>query len=197
MNFTVIDFETANSKRASACALGIVKVVEGKIVEKSSWLIRPDDMRFDGMNIAIHGIRPEQVMYEPEFNELYQEIFKEKLEGQLVIAHNASFDMSVLRKSLDLYNLSYPSFDYLCSVKVAQKTWPDLFNHKLDTISTFLNFKFKHHDALDDCLACANVMIKACEEKGVDSPLKLANVLNMQTGRVYSGGYKACSINKK
>ncbi|MCK8058570.1 MULTISPECIES: exonuclease domain-containing protein [unclassified Fusibacter] len=197
MNFTVIDFETANSKRASACALGIVKVVDGVVVEKDAWLIRPDDMRFDGMNIAIHGIRPEQVIDEPEFDELYQLVFKEKLENQLVIAHNASFDMSVLRKSLDLYGIDYPSFDYLCSVKVAQKTWPDLINHKLDSMSRFLNFKFKHHDALDDCLACANVIIKACEENQVDSPLKLADKLKMQKGRVFKGGYRACSVNKR
>ncbi len=90
MNFTVIDFETANSKRASACALGIVKVENGVITEKNAWLIRPDDMRFDGMNIGIHGIRPEHVKNEPEFDELYKNIFEHKLKDQLVVAHNAS-----------------------------------------------------------------------------------------------------------
>lgn len=197
MNFTVIDFETANSKRASACALGIVKVVDGKIVEQESWLIRPDDMKFDGMNIGIHGIYPEDVINEPEFDRLYETIFADKLKDQLVIAHNASFDMSVLRKSLDLYGLDYPHFDYMCTVKVAQKTWLDLPNYKLDTLSNFLNFKFKHHDALDDCLACANVLINACKANGVKSPLDLADHLNMQSGKLYPGGYKPCSVNKK
>lgn len=197
MNFTVIDFETANSKRASACALGIVRVENGVIIEQDAWLIKPDDMRFDGMNIAIHGIRPEQVVNEPEFNELFNKIFKEKLENQLVVAHNASFDMSVLRKSLELYGIEFPTFDYLCTVKVAQKTWVDLHNHKLDTMSRFLNFDFKHHDALDDCLACANVLIKACEKENVTSPLALADKLKLQVGKVYKGGYKACSISRK
>lgn len=197
MNFTVIDFETANSKRASACSLGIVKVVDGKIVEQDAWLIKPKDMKFDGMNIGIHGIYPEDVINEPEFDEMYENIFEDKLAGQLVIAHNASFDMSVLRKSLDLYNMPYPTFDYLCTVKVAQKTWLDLPNHKLDTLSNFLDFKFKHHDALDDCLACANVLINACKVNGVDSPVQLSDMLNMQAGKMYPGGYKACSVNKK
>lgn len=196
MNFTVIDFETANSKRASACALGIVKVVNGVITEKESWLIKPEDMKFDGMNIGIHGIRPEHVADEPEFNNLYQKIFEKKLQDQLVVAHNASFDMSVLRKSLDLYDIDYPKFNYLCTVKIAQKTWPDMDNHKLNTMSDYLSFQFKHHDALDDCLACANVLIEACKKENVTSPEKLAAKLKIQTGRLYPGGYKPCSTRK-
>ncbi len=148
------------------------------------------------MNIAIHGIRPEDVENEPEFDELYKAIFSKKLENQLVVAHNASFDMSVLRKSLELYGMEYPNFDYLCTVKVAQKVWPELYNHKLDTMSEFLDFKFRHHDALDDCLACANVLIRACEAEHVDSPLKLADKKRIQVGKMYAGGYKACSIRR-
>lgn len=197
MNFTVIDFETANSKRASACALGIVKVVNGIITEKESWLIKPNDMKFDGMNIGIHGIRPEHVVDEPEFNVLYQHVFKEKLKDQLIIAHNASFDMSVLRKSLDLYGIDYPSFQYLCTVKLAQKTWPDLMNHKLNYLSDFLDFSFKHHDALDDCLACANVLIEACKKENVNTPIALADKLAVQVGNVYPGGYKPCSVRRR
>lgn len=196
MNFTVIDFETANSKRPSACALGIVRVEDGVITLRKAWLIKPDDMRFDGMNIGIHGIRPEDVRYEPEFDVLYQEVFKDLLEGQLVIAHNASFDMSVLRKSLELYKLPFPTFDYLCTVKVAQKTWPELDHHTLDSLSRFLDFKFRHHDALDDCLACANVLIEACKQHEVMTPGALAEKLKIKIGRVYPGGYKACSVSK-
>lgn len=196
MNFTVIDFETANSKRASACALGIVRVENGQVVDKEAWLIRPDDMRFDGMNIGIHGIRPEHVVNAEEFDVLYKDIFADKLKDQLVVAHNASFDMSVLRKSLELYGLDFPCFDYLCTVKLAQKTWPELDNHKLNTLSDFLEFKFKHHDALDDCLACANVMIKACEVAGVNNPIALASMKKVKVGRVFPGGYKACSVGR-
>ncbi len=197
MNFTVIDFETANSARASACALGIVKVVDGEIVEKAAWLIKPHNMKFDGMNIGIHGIRPEHVIDEPEFNHLYDTVFRDKLKGELVVAHNASFDMSVLRKSLEHYNMSFPTVDYLCTVKVAQKTWPDLMNHKLDSMSRFLDFKFKHHDALDDCLACANVLIEACKKEGVRSPLDLAKKHKIKIGKVFPGGYKPCSASRK
>lgn len=197
MNFTVIDFETANSKRASACALGIVKVRGGKIVEKNSWLIKPKDNKFNGMNIAIHGIRPEDVENEPEFDVLYNEIFKEKLQGELIVAHNASFDISVLRNTLDLYNIPYPEFNYLCTVKIAQKTWPNLTNHKLDTLSNYFDFKFKHHDALDDCLACANVLLKSMDKVSVEDEYVLVDQLKLQMGRLHIKGYTPCSINRR
>ncbi|MBS4539361.1 3'-5' exoribonuclease [Clostridium sp. D2Q-11] len=197
MNFTVIDFETANSKRASACSIGIVKVVDGEIVEKKSWLIKPKELEFHSMNIAIHGIRPNDVKEQPEFNELYEKKFRDYFQDELIIAHNASFDMSVLRKTLDLYNIEYPSFNYLCTVKVAQKTWPDLYNHKLDTLSNFLKFKFKHHDALDDCLACANVLINACKKEKANSPLELVDRLGIKVGSVFPKGYSPCSVNRK
>jgi DNA polymerase-3 subunit epsilon len=193
MNFTVIDFETANSKRASACALGIVKVVDGKIVDKKSWLIKPHDMKFNGMNIAIHGIRPDDVRDCQEFDYLYESEFKKYLENELVVAHNASFDMSVLRKTLDHYNIEYPEFDYLCTVKLSKRVWPELMNHKLNTVSEFLGFDFKHHDALDDCLAAANIMVKACEKESEECPVKLSEKFKIRKGNLYPGGYNSCS----
>ena len=104
MNFIAIDFETANEKRASACSLGITVVKNNKIIEEKYWLIKPKPFRFESRNIIIHGIREEDVINEKEFDELWPEI-KPYLENNLVIAHNASFDFSVLRNTLDLYNL--------------------------------------------------------------------------------------------
>lgn len=196
MKFTVIDFETANSKRSSACALGIVVIENGKVVEENAWLIRPSDMYFAGMNIAIHGIRPEDVEAEPEFDELYHGVFKKYLENQLVFAHNASFDMSVLRACLNEYDISFPNIEYLCTVKLAQKLWAELINHKLNTVSDHLGFKFKHHDAFDDARACANIVLKGCDEMGLEDPYSLAKRLNVTVGQIYPNGYKPCSSRK-
>lgn len=197
MKFTVIDFETANSKRSSACALGIVVVENGIVIEENAWLIKPSDMHFEGMNIAIHGIRPEQVIHKPEFDILYNNIFKKYLENQLVLAHNASFDMSVLRACLNEYNIPFPNLEYICTVKLSQKLWPDLFNFKLNTVSDYLNFDFKHHDAFDDARACANIALNGCKELNLSNPLELASKLGISVGRVFAGGYTPCSLNKK
>lgn len=196
MKITVIDFETANSKRSSACALGIVVIENGKVIEENAWLIKPRDMYFEGMNIAIHGIRPKDVIDKPEFDELYNDIFKGYLDNQLVIAHNASFDMSVLRACLNEYNISFPNVEYLCTVKLSQKLWPELINHKLNTVSDYLRFDFKHHDAFDDARACANIVLEGCKKMNFDDPYELAKKLKVSLGLIYPNGYKPCSCKK-
>ena len=74
---------------------------------------------------------------EPNFAEIWQEV-KQDIENKTIVCHNAAFDTAVLRKCLEFYNISFPDFNYICTVKVSQKLWPDLENHKLDTVSSFL-----------------------------------------------------------
>ncbi len=70
MDFTAIDFETANSARHSACQLAAVTVRGGEIVDQQCWMIRPQPFYFHPMNIRVHGIEPERVADEPEFRHL-------------------------------------------------------------------------------------------------------------------------------
>ena len=93
-----IDFETANSNRASPCSIGVTWLDDIRILRTAHRLIRPWGMNFDGMNISIHGIHPEDVEFEPEFPEVWQELL-EHFSGKIILAHNASFDMRVLRKT--------------------------------------------------------------------------------------------------
>lgn len=191
MNFVAIDFETANSKRSSACAMGIVVVKDGQIVERKSWLIRPKELRFDRINVYIHGIEKEDVKNEPEFNELWDSI-KPYLENQIIVAHNASFDMSVLRHVLDEYNIPYPSFDYLCTVAVSKATWQEQVNNKLDTLANMLSINFKHHDACDDAVACAKVLLAALKSTKSNSVEELCTNTKIKLGKIYEKGYEPC-----
>ena len=56
MTFTAIDFETATYKTHSACAVGIVTVEHGIIVEEFATLIQPPDNYYSYQNIRVHGI---------------------------------------------------------------------------------------------------------------------------------------------
>ena len=60
LDFTAIDFETANPARGSACAVGVAKVRDGAVIDSASWLIKPPQGRddFHRMNVGIHGITP-------------------------------------------------------------------------------------------------------------------------------------------
>ena len=96
MDFIAIDFETATSDRNSPCEIGLTFVENWEIKETRSWLIKPKCYPyFNPVNISIHGIRPEHVVNEPEFDEIWHEI-KPFLEQKLLIAHNASYDFIVL-----------------------------------------------------------------------------------------------------
>lgn len=188
MDFVAIDFETANEKRNSACSLGITVVENNKIIEEKYWLIKPYEMRFEPMNIWIHGIKPEDVENEKTFLELWSEI-KPYLEGKLVVAHNASFDMSVLRKTLDSYNINYPTLNYFCTMVMSRNFYSYLENSKLNTINDHLGYKFNHHNASADASACANVVVKALEELEIDNIKELSKLTCFKIGKIYDNDY--------
>ncbi|GGF81367.1 hypothetical protein GCM10010912_28090 [Paenibacillus albidus] len=195
MDFTAIDFETANSSRSSACALGLVEVTAGRISAEHVWLIDPQQ-RFDGMNISIHGITPSMVHGKPTFAELWPTI-EPLLKGRVVVAHNAAFDMSVLRYCLDGETLAYPEFQYLCTYILGKKMLLDLPSHKLNVVSQHFGIALRHHDALDDARACAAIMLKLMEQEGQWDPLLLAASRGYQSGKMYAGGYTPFSVPKK
>lgn len=192
MNFIAIDFETANEKRNSPCSIGIVVVENGEIKEKIHYLIKPKEMRFMPINIGIHGIRPKMVINEPEFDEIWEKI-KKYFDKSLVVAHNASFDISVLRNTLETYNITLPSFNYICTMKLSRNFYRDLSNAKLNTVNDFLGFEFKHHDALADAIACSNILLSISEELNVKDINLISKYLGVTIGNVNSGGYKPSS----
>jgi DNA polymerase-3 subunit epsilon len=113
--FLAIDFETANARRASACALGWARYEQGERVDSGSLLIDPQlaDDEWDGFNISIHGIKPADVRGAPVFTDAWDWIAPHAATGPL-IAHNAAFDMGVIRGELYRANLTPEPFKYLC-----------------------------------------------------------------------------------
>jgi DNA polymerase III subunit epsilon len=192
MDFIAIDFETANEKRSSPCSIGIAVVKNRQVVEKVHHLIRPKEMRFMPINIGIHGIRASMVENEPEFDQVWGKI-KHYFNGNLVIAHNTSFDISVLRKSAELYNIELPSFEYICTMKLAKNFYRGIENAKLNTVNDYLGYKFKHHDALYDALACSNILLNICEELKCDDINEVSKLIGVTIGEVDSRGYKPSS----
>jgi DNA polymerase-3 subunit epsilon len=192
MNYIAIDFETANEKRNSPCSIGIVVVKNGHVVEKIHHLIRPKEMRFMPINIGIHGIRPAMVENEPEFDKVWEQI-KHHFNENLVIAHNASFDISVLRKSAELYDIELPSFQYICTMKLSRNFYKGIENAKLNTVNDFLGYEFKHHDALYDALACSNILLNISEELKCKDINEISKLIGVTIGTVASNGYKPSS----
>jgi DNA polymerase-3 subunit epsilon len=192
MSIIAIDFETANEQRASACSVGLAWIEGGAVVRVEERLIRPREMRFSGFNIGIHGIHPEDVEDAPEFPAVMEE-FAADFAGAVMIAHNAAFDMSVWRASLDLYGTAYPSFDYLCTVKMARKVWPDLPSHKLNDLGRHLCISFNHHNAAEDARVCGEVALAIAADLGASGIEAVPELIDMIPGKIYAGGYQPCS----
>jgi DNA polymerase-3 subunit epsilon len=190
MNYTVIDFETAGPKRDTPCELGICVVRDGRIIETKSWLIKPACYpNFGRMNIAVHGIRPSDVADKQEFNELWSEIYT-YLNGEILVAHNTSFDISVLTRTLNLYGLDIPDNDYLCTLQLAKRIWPNRDGYKLNDLCASIGHTFNHHKAEEDCIAAAKLLNYMIKDSGLNGIGELENYCGVGFRKVTDFGLK-------
>ncbi|OYP38516.1 exonuclease domain-containing protein [Rhodopirellula sp. MGV] len=188
-NFTAIDFETANRRQDSACQLAAVVVRDGKIVREGMWMIRPEPFFFSAININIHGIHPDDVRDEPNFGGLWGEI-SEFIADDCLIAHNAMFDIGVLKACLEKHQCDIPSQTFSCTRLISRHTWPDRQRYGLKPLSTWLGIDFKHHDALEDSRACARLLLAAGATLGVESMDELEQKLRLSRGKYGDWGIK-------
>lgn len=190
MDFIAIDFETATSDRDSPCEIGLTLVKDGHIQETKSWLVKPPCYpHFHAFNISIHGIKPQDVKDSPTFDQLWPELLP-YFENQFLIAHNAGFDFSVLRRTLDTYNLSYPSLNYSCSYIFSRKVWAGMPAYDLKSLCKAHNIEFSHHRAGADSRAAAELSLKAFECSGVTCLEDFPDKLQTIPGSLFLGGYK-------
>ncbi len=192
MKTIAIDFETANEERGSACSVGLAWIEDGRVARVEERLIRPKDMRFSSFNIAIHGIRPEHVEDAGEFPEVMDE-FADDFAGATMIAHNAAFDFSVWRACLDKYRQPYPGLDYLCSLKMVQKVWPQLVSHRLNVVAGHLGLSFVHHNAAEDAAVCAAAALAVAQTLGVNDVRAIPAKIGMRPGRFTARAYEPCT----
>lgn len=161
MNFTAIDFETATSKRDSACAVGIVTVENGVIIDEFHALIQPPNNEYNWHNIQVHGITQRHTINAPEFYHVYPEI-KKRLSGKTVVAHNESFDRSVLKSSMAMYGIDYSDLNiaekWECTLKIYKAK--GYAPATLDACCRVNGIQLKHHEALSDARGCAKLYLK-------------------------------------
>jgi DNA polymerase-3 subunit epsilon len=119
-----IDFETATSRRSSACAVGVAIPRADRQSDTRSWLIRPPENEYDSFNMKIHGITPNDTENAATLPDIWPEI-DALIGGRTLAAHNASFDLSVLRQSLGIHGAVIPrDYRYLCTYRLARLVWP-------------------------------------------------------------------------
>lgn len=151
-NFVAIDFETMTAEHTSACAVGLVKVVEGVIIQEFYTLINPIPDDRDKVNTFIHGITMEQTALAPTFADLYPPIMA--MIGDLPIAcHNKGSDITILEACMQHNNLrGINTSNHICTFELTGLSLPDACaKYGIDSGC--------HHNALDDARACAKILL--------------------------------------
>lgn len=193
MHALAIDFETANDDRASPCAIGLAWISDGSIVRREYRLIRPKELRFGYYQARVHGLHAEDVVDAPEFPDVIAEFLPE-IEGSLLLAHNAAFDIDVLCATLSAYRLPVPEFSYVCTILLSQQVWPEAPAYNLQAIANWLGITFRHHHAEEDAAACARVALAAIHRANALSISDLCRIVSVRLGRVDSIGYAPCGV---
>lgn len=159
-NFVAIDFETANNYRNSACAVGIVTVTDNIITDEYYTLIQPPLNQYNYHNILVHGIRPEDTIDAPTFDDIYFEV-KHRLQNQLVVAHNEVFDRSVLKNTMEFYDLNYTQLNlsdrWECTYRIFKQK--GIVPTKLSDCARRFKLQLNHHEALSDARVCAQLYL--------------------------------------
>ena len=166
--FTVVDVETPNASQNSICSIAILHVENNQVTYAKEYLVNPQ-AKFDNMNMSIHHITPKMVGNAPTFPTVWKDI-KHFFTNGVVIAHNATFDLRVIGKTLASYDIAVPDFQYICTLKKARRHIPkEVFgSHKLNVLCDAYHIDLDHHhDAMCDTKACKSLFELFAMEYGI------------------------------
>ncbi|MDR7125522.1 exonuclease domain-containing protein [Pseudotabrizicola sp. 4114] len=164
--FIALDVETANGHPASICQIGIATCALDGVIRTYGTLIDPVDA-FDDFNISIHGIEPEDVQGKPTFDEVIEALMP-VLTSNTVFQHS-NFDKTAINAACEWHDIPIPQIQWHDSVRVAQRAWPEFKGnggHGLAHLKNALGLTFRHHDALEDARAAAQVVLLAEKHTG-------------------------------
>ena len=165
MNFVAIDFETSYGH--IPCSIGIIEFINGLPVNEYYSLIKPIDLKFNPINSRINGIFLDDVINEREFIEIWDEI-KHFFHDKIIVAHNASTDISILEKTLDHYQILKPNFKSFCTLTIAKKVL-NLDNYKLSSLAEYFSIEQdSYHNALEDAFVCGSVFTKLLDNSSLN-----------------------------
>lgn len=173
--YVVFDVETPNRYNNRMSAIGISVIEDRQIVQEYYSLVDPEQP-FDYFNSILTGINEETVFDAPAFPEVWGQI-EPIMSSGILVAHNASFDIGVLRRCLDSYEIEWkPYVKGICTVIMGRSLLPGI-SHKLNDLCDYYGICLNHHQADSDSHACAEILLRYIEN-GAD-PAKYIRTYKM------------------
>ena len=161
--FVCFDIETTGLSPLSdkITEIGAVKVVNGEVTDTFSTFANPE-MPIPSKIVHLTGITDDMVKDAPSQSEAVS-AFLEFAEGSVLVAHNAPFDTSFIRKECENMGVDY-GFTSIDTVAISRAILPDIKNVKLDTVANYLKLgKFNHHRATDDAEILSRIFLNLCQ----------------------------------
>ena len=160
--FIVFDVETPNRFNNRMSAIGISVIEDGRILDNYFSYINPET-HFDPFNTQLTGIDEETVKDAPTFPELWQDM-ESLFSSGILAAHNAVFDMRVLKKCLTDYGIPWKrSADYCCTVQIGRRMLPGM-KHSLNVLCDYYGIPLDHHQADSDSQAAARILLRYMQD---------------------------------
>jgi DNA polymerase-3 subunit alpha (Gram-positive type) len=169
-DYVVFDLETTgfSPETNRIIEIGAVKVQNGVIVDKFSTFVNPQvpiPFRIEQLT----SINDSMVIDAPLIEEILPK-FMEFCEGCVMVAHNADFDMSFIKKNCQRQDIACEP-TIIDTVALARVLLPNLNRFKLDTVAKALGVSLdNHHRAVDDAGCTAEIFVKfitMLEERGI------------------------------
>jgi DNA polymerase III subunit alpha, Gram-positive type len=185
--YIVFDVETTGLSAVydTIIELAAVKIHDGEIIDRFESFANPHHP-LSATTIDLTGITDDDVRNAPEVEEVLRR-FKEWSQNDILVAHNASFDMGFLNTGYKRYGLGKAANPVIDTLELARFLLPEMKNHRLNTLAKKFDVELtQHHRAIYDAEATGYILIKMLKEvmqKGIDYHNQLND--NMGKGNAY------------
>jgi len=156
-NFVVLDFETSglSHENDEIIEIGVLKYIDFEIIDKFETLVNPKKKISERITSLTH-ITNEMLAKAPTIDFTLPKLL-DFIGNEIIIAHNASFDMKFLLQNIGKLNIQYKNYKVIDTLQMSRKLI-DIDNHKLETLKNYLNLsECQSHRAIGDCFITASV----------------------------------------
>lgn len=172
LEYTVIDFETANRSPLSAISMGIAHFKGNLLLDVKEFKFSPI-ITFPWEFEHIHKISMEDAKNNPKFEAQWEEIVKH-LDNKLLVAHNADFDMEVLKDTVSFIKKKLSNMRVACTYKLAKRFMRYERSYSLENLCKDNNIPYWNHKAAHDAVSAGILFMKVLSQGTIPSVVESA-----------------------